>query len=137
MEALRNSLDKILSVANVLMALLFFVSALLQYNDPDPLRWAALYGAACVACCLRRAGRIAWMFPALVGGVALIWAASLAPHVLPNMRFDDLFETMKAATPAIEENRELLGILIVAAWMGVLAVTSLRSASRRQHLAFH
>lgn len=125
---MRRSLDKSLSVANALMGLLFFVSAALQYNDPDPLRWVALYGSAGAACLLRRAGRMAWLFPALVGAVALIWAAGLAPHVLPSMRFGDLFETMKAATPAIEENRELLGILIVAAWMAVLAVTSFKAA---------
>jgi hypothetical protein len=116
-------------VANIVMAVLFFVSALLQYNDPDPLPWMALYGAAGAACLLRGRGRTAWLLPALVGGAALVWALAMAPYVLPHLRFGDLFQSMKAETPAIEENRELLGILIVAAWMAVLALTSLRRKS--------
>jgi transmembrane protein TMEM220 len=30
------------------MALLFAFAAALQFNDPDPIRWIAIYGAACV-----------------------------------------------------------------------------------------
>jgi hypothetical protein len=104
---------------NALFALLFLASALLQYNDPDPLRWAALYGAAALACVLRRstAGTIVAV---ATGGIALVWAASLAPRVLPVLRPGDLFGSMKAATPIIEESREMLGLLIVATWMVVL-----------------
>jgi hypothetical protein len=35
--------------------------------------------------------------------------------------FADLFKTMKAETPTIEESRETLGLLIVALWMAILA----------------
>jgi hypothetical protein len=34
---------------------------------------------------------------------------------------------MKAETPRIEESREALGLLIVAAWMAVLPIRSWRS----------
>lgn len=113
------------------MAILFLISALLQYNDPDPLRWAALYGGAAIACVVSRPASAPWLLPAAVGLAALIWAGAMAPHVLPNLAFRELFLTMKAETPSIEESRELLGLLIIAAWMGVRVATGLRKRRRR------
>jgi hypothetical protein len=106
---------------NLGMAVLFLVAAALQYNDPDPEVWVPLYAGAAAACLLvaRRPGT--WPFPALVAGVALGWAAWLAPEVLPRFSLGDLVGTMTAANPAIELSREFLGLLIVAAWMVIVA----------------
>ena len=41
-----------------MMAVLFLIAAALQYNDPDPLRWMAIYGLAVLACLLALAGRL-------------------------------------------------------------------------------
>ena len=41
---------KVFAIANGIMAAMFLLSAVLQYNDPDPLRWIALYAAAALAC---------------------------------------------------------------------------------------
>ena len=107
-------------IANAVMMAVFLVSVALQYNDPDPIRWMAIYGSAAIACLLAGRGRRPWLLPAVVGLVALIWAGAMAPYVIPELRFADLMKTMKAATPAIEESREMLGLLIVASWMAVL-----------------
>jgi Transmembrane family 220, helix len=36
-------------VINWVMAVLFLFAAVVQYNDPDPVRWMAMYLAACDA----------------------------------------------------------------------------------------
>ncbi len=46
----------LLTVANGLMAALFLIAAALQYNDPDPLRWLAVYGLAALRARCRCAG---------------------------------------------------------------------------------
>ena len=43
---------------NGLMAVLFAVAVVVQFNDPDPLRWVAVYGAALTVSALA-AARIA------------------------------------------------------------------------------
>jgi hypothetical protein len=115
-----GSRDKILALSNGLLGLVFALSAAVQYNDPDPLRWAILYGSAALACLLFGLGRASRLLTALVCGASLLWAALLAPRVLPQAAFRDLFRSMKAQTPSIELSRELLGLLIVAGWMALL-----------------
>jgi hypothetical protein len=111
---------------NLLWAALFLVSAALQLNDPDPLRWILIYASAASACLVHRVAPRAWLPPAIVGLAALTWAGLDAPRVLPGLRFGDLFRSMKAETPSIEESRELLGLLIVAGWMAVLVLRTRR-----------
>jgi hypothetical protein len=113
-------------LSNILLMLLYVSMAVIQYNDPDPIRWALLYVAAAAACLVYRMTWPAWTAAAAVGLVALVWAAVLAPTALQDFTFRDLVRTMKAETPSIEYSRELLGLLIVVVWMAVLTVVGLR-----------
>ena len=63
--------------------LLFSVCAALQWNDPDPLVWMAVYGGAAVACGLDRTGKmVAAKVLATLGIVVAVYgAAYLAPAV--------------------------------------------------------
>ncbi|MCP3981846.1 MAG: TonB-dependent receptor plug domain-containing protein, partial [bacterium] len=106
---------------HIAAAILFFISAALQYNDPDPLRWIAIYGAAGAACLVASHPRGRWL-GAAVGLISLFWAASYAPRVLPDLAFGDLVKPMHEKTPQIEDGREMLGLLIIAVWMGVVAL---------------
>jgi len=108
------------------MALLFVFAAAVQYNDPDPLRWMAIYLAAAAACVLALLGRLRWFVPAAVGLVALAWAATLAPHVLGHVRMGEMVEAWEMKDVRVEEGREMYGLLIVAAWMAVLTVAGWR-----------
>ena len=121
--------SRVFGVANRIMAVLFLISAIIQFNDPDPLRWAAVYGAAGFACLAAGRFRYSWPLPAGVGLVAFAWAVSLSP-ILPNLKLGDLARTMHAGTPSIELGREFLGLLIVLGWMVFLVVVSLRSLPR-------
>ena len=116
-----------MKAANRLMAVLFAIAAAVQYNDPDPLRWIAIYGLAGLACLLALAGRLPRLAPVLVGLAALVWAATLAPGVVGQVSIGDLFESYAMKSAPVEEGREMGGLLIVAAWMTVLAVRGARS----------
>ena len=103
---------------NLVIAILFTVSALLQLNDPDPVQWFLIYAAAAVVSAmvaLRRAPPAA--APLVIGVVAVIWSVWIITHMQGAFAWHRLAEKMHADTPAIEESRESLGLLIVAVWM--------------------
>lgn len=116
--------------ANALFMVMFALSAVVQYNDPDPLRWVLLYGAAAAVCALALATPLRhWWAPAAVGAVALFWAASIAPRVIGQVRFLDMFGAFEMKSVEIEESREMYGLLLIVAWMLVLTVRSARPSS--------
>jgi hypothetical protein len=67
-----------LRISNLLFALLFAFSVVVQANDPDPLRWMAIYGAATAACVAWDRLSLPRGVAALIGGLALAWALSVA-----------------------------------------------------------
>jgi hypothetical protein len=112
------------------MGILFLFAVAVQYNDPDPLRWMAIYGLAALACGLSLAGRLPRLAPVAIGLAALVWAATLAPGVVGRVSLGDLFESYAMKSAPVEEARETGGLLIVAAWMAVLALVGPRRAAR-------
>lgn len=109
-------------ILNLLMTAAFLFSVAVQYNDPDPIRWMAIYGAAAVICMLAIAGRGRWPLAAAVGLLALVWALTLAPAVIGKVRFGELFEAFEMKDERVEVAREMGGLLIVAFWMLVSAI---------------
>jgi peptidoglycan/LPS O-acetylase OafA/YrhL len=85
-------------------SVLFLVSAALQWNDPDPVRWLLLYGCAALVCGLYALGRMPRPAALALTGIGLAWAASLAPSVIRSASFS-----------GGEQERELAGLLLVAA----------------------
>jgi O-antigen ligase len=112
-------------VANLLALVAFTLSAVVQLNDPDPLRWMSIYGAAVLACLLDLVGRARWWVPAAVGAAALAWSATIAPDVLGRVPFLDMFGAWEMENAGVERSREIYGLLIVAAWMAILAIRGL------------
>jgi hypothetical protein len=122
-----------MKVANIIFALLFIFSLIVQYNDPDPIRWMVVYGGAAVACLWALRGNLPRWLPALVGLAALVWIGLWFPRVLGKVGFSEMFQEAGMATLEIEEGRELIGLLLVAIWMVVLFFRSgRRSALNRQ-----
>jgi hypothetical protein len=113
-----------MKIANLVMLIAFVFGVIVQYNDPDPVRWMALYGAAAVACGLYAAGRKQWIVPAVVLLVAVVWAATLAPAALGKVGFGELFEAFEMKDERVEIGREFGGLAIIAAWMLVLTIVS-------------
>ncbi len=116
------SAGEMMKIFNYVMIAAFLFSVIVQYNDPDPLAWMVMYGLAGAACVLWLRRRGGWAFPAAVGGVALVWALSLASKVLGKVRFGELFEAFEMKDTRVEVGREFGGLLIIAAWMAVLTI---------------
>ena len=112
--------SKVATIGIATMGALLVFAAAVQYNDPDPFGWMALYLAAGVVsfAALRRPQ--AWPVPAAIAAVALIWATTLAP-VAARISFPDLFRSWEMMSTDMEEGREILGLLLLAGWMGFLA----------------
>ena len=106
----------------LLFAVLFLFGAVVQYNDPDPIRWMAIYLAACAACVAAAWNAGPWWFSALVGLLALIWGLTLAPRAFPNVRLGELVEQWEMKDVRVEEGREMYGLFIIFAVMTVISV---------------
>jgi hypothetical protein len=116
---------------NWLMCALFLLSVLVQWNDPDPVRWMAIYGAAlavCLAVALR--ARVPAAAPMLVGFVALAWAVATIGGGRAS-GYSHMFDTWEMKSPNVEEAREATGLLIVGVWMLVSMVAQRSSAGKR------
>jgi ABC-type uncharacterized transport system permease subunit len=114
------------------MAALFAFAVIVQVNDPDPLRWILIYGAAAIVSGIVAVrGSVAFWLPAALAAIALAWslywaaAGGEGPSVYTHM-----FDAWEMKNVQVEEAREASGLFIVTAWSAVLAVRSWR-ASRR------
>lgn len=117
--------------ANMFMTAMFLFSVAVQYNDPDPIQWMAVYGAAAVACILSLRGKLDWRFAGIVAVAALIWAGIWAPAVFSRPFPTDIVSEFHMTSPSVEEAREFGGLMIVAVWMIILAVRSKRKPVHR------
>lgn len=118
------------TVANGIMLGMFAFSAFLQLNDPDPLAWVAVYGAAAAVCWLeiRRRARV---WPALaLAHVAFIWAGYIGYRV-HDVPLGALFAQWEMKDLRIEEAREMYGLTIVGIWMMVIVIVHGAAARRR------
>ena len=117
------------TVANGVMLLAFTFSVIVQFNDPDPLLWAAIYAAAAVACGLELRRRTPLLLPASVAAMALAWAATIAPRVIGQVRFTSMFAEFEMANAGVEESREMYGLVLIALWMIAVATAAWRRRS--------
>ena len=116
------------------MAALFLFAALLQYNDPDPVRWMAIYAAAMlVSGYAATRGSVPWTAPVVVALIALIWGLDWSTDVPGLAPYTHMFDSWEMKNVAVEEARETGGLLIVTGWMVILAIHGWqrRRAARR------
>jgi hypothetical protein len=113
----------LLRIVSGVMALVFLLCVVVQYNDPDGMVWMAIYGAAGVLSALAalRPGRPDWRVAAAVGGIAAAWGLALFAGVGGRVSWPEIFGDYEMKTAAIEEARESIGLAIVALWCGLLA----------------
>lgn len=110
-----------------LMTAAFVLSTVVQWNDPDPIPWMAIYGGAAVlsAWAALRPFGYPWWAPAIVAVIALVWSTTLLPQVWGKVRIAELFEAWEMKSPRIEVAREAGGLLIVTVWMAITALVRL------------
>ena len=106
-------------LANGIMLLLFLFAVAVQFNDPDPLVWMGIYGAAAAVCGLEMRRRAPVWAPVALALIALVWAGSiyLRVHGVP---IGSLFAEWEMRDLRIEEAREMYGLTIVGLWMIVI-----------------
>ena len=107
-------------IVALIFAVLFILSAVLQYNDPDPWLWIFLYGIAAVFSFLFFRGvrhTVLYAVPMLayLAGAVFLW-----PEV-----YKGIMMKMSYA-PEVEEARESLGLGICAFAMLLYWLFSLR-----------
>ena len=116
---------------NALIGVLFLFAAALQYNDPDPWRWMAVYLAAAVPCFVALRRSVPWILPAVVGVGAMGWAAIYAARGAWSVPFREMFAEWEMKNQQVVETREMFGLLIVGGWMLVLVVVASLAPRRR------
>ena len=99
------------------MAALLAVSVVLQYNDPDPARWMAIYGVGALLSVALPARRAAALPGVVLGAAALAWAAYLVYDTWGAIGLGDLTGRMSEKGGAVEEGREAGGLAIEGAWL--------------------
>ncbi len=122
----------ILKYVNYVMILAFLFSVIVQYNDPDPLVWMVMYGAAMIACVLFALGKLPAYLPVLITSIALVWAFSLGAQVIGKVGFSELFQAFEMKDERVEVGREFGGLLIIFFWMSVLTIARFRLGNKFQ-----
>lgn len=102
------------------IGLVFLLFAALQYNDPDPLQWMAMYGFTGVASIFAAFDKYhRWL---LWIGIVIntVWMLLCLPAFMEwvQMGSPNLAGEMKASMPYIENTREFLGLFLC--WMQLL-----------------
>lgn len=101
----------------ILFGLLFLVSAVLQYNDPDPFRWILVYGLAAAVCLLSAFGFSHRLLELFTIAVILFELIASIPGLSTwfGEGMPDITVAMTEDRPYIEETREFFGALICLA----------------------
>jgi hypothetical protein len=107
------------------LAVLFSLCVGLQINDPDPVEWMAIYGAAAIACALLPARRLFAAFAIAIGLIAAVWGSYLATRAFGHVGASDLFMKMSEKGGAVEVGREAVGLAIVA--IGLIGTSAFRA----------
>ena len=100
-----------LHIANWIAALVFATCAVLQYNDPDPLRWILIYGAAAATSLVYWRLRPRWL---------RIWLSE------PSVIYPDTFMTKLGYDPAAHQPIESQDDLFDALTEAILNFDRLR-----------
>lgn len=102
-------------VLNFVLAGIFIVMAGLQFDDPDPVYWVAVYGGTALVALSKALGRFGEFWAAVtIGGVlaGLIFSVPGVLNFIDFGSFDELFGDMASSKPYVESTREFGGLLI-------------------------
>ena len=108
-------------IINVTLSVLFALFAIVQLNDPDPVKWVVIYASASIVSLLSNYIVLpkAFIYAVVLG--YLIYAGVHFSYFLDFLGVEEkteLFGKMVYEKPHLEGTREFLGLLIAAA--GVL-----------------
>jgi len=108
-----------MKIFNSIFLLLFVLSAVLQYNDPDPALWILIYLFGAMNCyfAIRKHQyprlTLAGFILLLVYAVYLFFDKDGVLTWLIEHQAENIAGSMKASSPWIEETREFFGLMIL------------------------
>ncbi len=116
-------------IASAGFALLFAFGAFVQWNDPDPLRWMAVYAAAAALSAAAVRGRMFVAPTALLLAVLVVWVVLWAPAFRHSSL--DALQSFDMSRMQDEELREAWGLVHLTTWTTVLLALAVRHRQRR------
>ncbi len=106
-----------MKIINILLTIIFLLSAYVQFNDPDPWLWVAIYGlvAGISAAAIFKKYNMIIVYIGIV--ICVIGIGMLFPELIKwiKMGTPNIAETMKTDRPYIEFVREFFGLFIALA----------------------
>ncbi len=111
-----------------LLVPLFALCVVVQFNDPDPVPWIAIYTAAGLVCAGVAANIRVAEFAGVTGAIALLWALTQVHSVVSFLESDKepMNFTMKTGDAEEEEAREAGGLALVVAACAAAVVVDVR-----------
>ena len=113
------------------------VSAVLQYNDPDPVLWILIYLFAALSCYLSIRNlnyprtNLTAIVLLFIYAVFLFFDKDGVLTWLTEHQAENIAGSMKASTPWIEETREFFGLTII---LTVMSLNFFNSKTKRSIL---
>ena len=104
---------------NILFGLLFFIFAILQYNDPDPYLWIPIYLFTSITCILNSRDKFNLISHIVLIAFCIIYAIILLVTKdgviswVSEHETESLVQSMKVTKPWIEQTREFGGLIII------------------------
>ncbi len=102
-------------IVNLMLTLVFLLFMAAQFNDPDPVFWAGIYGTVAVIAAFATFAKFSIPLILITLGASLGVMLYLMPSVfelLVHHHPGELMNRMAADKPYIEEAREALGLLV-------------------------
>jgi len=118
---------------HAIIALLFVVTAALQWNDPDPLYWIVTYIAVAVVAGAACLGRPLVALSRITIGLSLaglLIAAQGAGDYLAANDYGSITQGMSAEKPYIEPAREFGGLLLALGYLGFCEIVRQRRTKK-------
>ena len=106
-------------VTAILMTGLLILSAVVQWNDPDPLRWILCYSATAIITLCSLIRPLPPLIPLIWGMVVLLSNLFVGMDLLMSEeQFDwnSFWNVIAMKNEAVELGRELGGLLLVTCW---------------------
>ena len=111
----------VITICNAIFLIIYLLSAAVQYNDTDAILWAAMYLAAAGMCAMQfRKNPPRWL-PRSLLLISVVGTGALLPGIVGQVSLREIFASISMQTRAVEEAREIGGLLLVGLWAGVLS----------------
>jgi hypothetical protein len=109
-----------MKITNIILSVLFAIFAVVQFNDPDPWIWVALYSLVAAICGMAAVGNYRKVLILLGLAVCGIELFNIGPEFVNwiNMGMPNIADEMQAEAPHIEFAREFLGLLLCVLVLG-------------------